>query len=139
MRANNGIFVSRRNVDKSHIGKEAFVYVEKSDGKLWYYGEHKPSVDTPIQAMLYDILPWTNYMLHSHVYVEGAPFSSKMIPCGGLEEATEIVSVLGEHEFSDYASFAVNLKGHGSIIFVSKPEYIRSYKFYARPRPESMK
>lgn len=138
MRTNRGIFVSKRNVDKSHIGKDAFVYVEKSSGKLWQCGDHKPSVDTPIQVALYDLLPWTNYMLHSHVYVEGAPFSSKMIPCGGLEEIAEVMSVLGEYKFPNPKSFAINLKGHGSIIFVSKPEFIRAYKFYARPRPEIM-
>ena len=139
MRADNGIFVSRRNVDKAHIGRDAFVYVERVDCRLWYHGEHKPSVDTPIQSALYALFPWTNYMLHSHVYVEGAPFSSKMIPCGGLEEIAEIISVLGEYKPLDYKSFAINLKGHGSIIFTNQPESIRSYKFYARPRPELMK
>ena len=86
--------MSRRNVDKRYIEQEAFVPCYMDDtGNVLYYGPYKPSVDTPIQVRLYKYFPRINYMLHSHVYVKGAPFTSKAIPCGGIQEVTEIMRV----------------------------------------------
>lgn len=55
-----------------------------------YYGDYKPSVDTPSQIMLYQAYPKVNYMLHGHVYIDGFPFTNRCIPCGAIEEAHEI-------------------------------------------------
>ena len=53
-RHKNLAFVSRRNVDKRSIDKDGFVAVELSSftnsHNVKYYGEYKPSVDTPVQS-----------------------------------------------------------------------------------------
>ena len=47
-REGNYIFVSKRNVNKEFIGIDDFVTVYLEDGKIYYCGNSKPSVDTPI-------------------------------------------------------------------------------------------
>jgi hypothetical protein len=143
MRFKDGIYVSKRNVDKRYIDPSAFVHVgwNKDTDTIWYRGDNKPSVDTPIQVKLYNKLPdYIRFMLHSHVYVKNAPFTSKMIPCGGLEEVQEIMDVIIDCVTIEQLSrsFAINLKGHGSIIFAWHPSFIDEYEFYVRPIPELM-
>ena len=82
------IYVSRRNVDKRYIDRDNFVPVYYEDGEVYYLGNNKPSVDTPIQVRLYHELININYMIHAHVYIKDAPFTRLPIPCGGLEEVT---------------------------------------------------
>jgi len=136
------IYVSRRNVDKAHINEDAFVQIGKNDttDTLWYRGEYKPSVDAPIQLALYGYMPQIRFMIHSHVYVKDAPFTSKMIPCGGLQEIDEVMAVIKENKLIDSSAFAINLLGHGSIIFACFPWTFDQFehRFYARPRPEIM-
>ncbi|KKN72208.1 hypothetical protein LCGC14_0413450 [marine sediment metagenome] len=127
------IFVSRRNVDKRFIGREAFVAVEQAaDGSVAFYGDRKPSVDTPIQLRLYDALPEVNYMLHSHTYIEGANCTEMPVPCGAVEEATLILRAKPQHRYG----FAVNVLGHGSIYFAKDARSMRDIPWIARPIPE---
>jgi hypothetical protein len=149
---NDIIFVSRRDVDKRYISKDAFVGVKclgvsktlattriignliAGNSNVGYYGNFKPSVDTPIQLRLFIALRNVNYMIHSHVYVEGANFTSINIPCGGIEEFDEIMNAINwDGEETD---FAVNLIGHGSIVFASDVDYFYEINYYARPIPE---
>ena len=130
------IYISKRNVDKTNISLDSFVHVGMNSGKVWYRGENKPSVDTPIQLALYNLLPNINFMLHSHVYVKDAPFTQRMIPCGGLEEVDEIAAEIAYRDLAHVDSFAINLKGHGSIIFMRAPWLYVYYEFYSRPVPE---
>ena len=44
------IFVSKRNVNKEFVSIDEFVPVYLENGKVYYCGESKPSVDTPIQV-----------------------------------------------------------------------------------------
>jgi hypothetical protein len=132
------IYISKRNVDKTSISLDSFVHVGLHNGKVWYRGEHKPSVDTPIQLALYKMLPNINFMIHSHVYVKDAPFTQRMIPCGGLEEVDEIDAEIAYKDLAYVDSFAINLKGHGSIIFMQAPWLYIYYEFYSRPVPEVM-
>lgn len=128
------IFVSRRNVDKRFIDRDAFVPVKlEEDTTLYYYGDHKPSVDTPIQARLYNLLPNINYMIHAHVYIDGAPFTKSMVPCGGLEEVEEVMSVI-EDEAKDF--YAINLIGHGCIIMTNRVEQLKDLPYISRKLPE---
>lgn len=114
---NEVIYVSRRNVDKRYIDKDAFVPVVLSRDKVYYYGDHKPSVDTPIQVRLYKELPNINYMLHAHVFIDGAPMTDEMIPCGGLEEVDCILRLIDlKYGNRDLDHYKINLLGHGSII-----------------------
>lgn len=141
---NNGkelILVSRRNVDKRFVGEADFVAVEPSslgdyldkDMHIDYYGDNKPSVDTPIQLALYALYPRINFMLHSHTYIEGAPFTENALPCGALEEVEEIVKAVRDNSVS---YFAVNLKGHGSIIASKHLDDLYDIPYITRNVPE---
>jgi long-subunit acyl-CoA synthetase (AMP-forming)/HEAT repeat protein/dienelactone hydrolase len=134
------IFVSQRNVDKRLLGLNTFVPVLLSSSreeKIAYYGDTKPSVDSPIQVRLYEIFPKVNFMLHAHVYVDGAPFTGKFCPCGSLEEIEEIIKTVGQDTAK--TNFAVNLLGHGCLIFSDNPQYFeKTIKFHARPIPEHL-
>ena len=128
------IFVSQRNVDKRYIDKDAFVPVRLDDDVLWYYGDHKPSVDTPIQTRLYRLLPNINYMIHAHVYIKDAPFTAHNVPCGGIEEVPEILSVIGKNTNKDYN--AINLIGHGCIVMAKNASQLKNLEYVARKMPE---
>lgn len=134
------IFVSKRNVNKEFIGIDDFVPVYLEDGKIYYCGNSKPSVDTPIQVRLYELLPNINYMIHSHCYIEGAPFTEKALPCGAIEEVEEILKLL-EKEYDDdfYKDFyLINLIGHGSIMMSRNPEQLMNISMIGRKLPENM-
>jgi hypothetical protein len=99
LRVKDGIYVTRRNCDKRDLVPEKFVAVELNGNKVRYYGDHKPSVDTPIQRELYKLYPNINYMIHSHVYVDRAPFTNEVVPCGAFEEVEEKLIDLKNHTF----------------------------------------
>lgn len=96
------IFVSKRNVNKEFISINEFVPVYLENGKIYYYGNNKPSVDTPIQVRLYELLPNINYMIHSHCYIDGAPFTSYALPCGAIEEVEEIIELVKREYNNDF-------------------------------------
>ena len=135
-RTGDGIFVSKRNIDKRFIDRDGFVGVESFEHNelVKYYGDNKPSVDTPIQLALYKAFPSINYMMHAHVYVEKAPFTYDVIPCGSFEEVGQICLVASK---INTTNFSINLLGHGSIVFANSIDYMKSIKYYARPLPET--
>lgn len=136
----NMIFVSRRNVDKRTLSLDSFVQVglePTRDGMLSFRGPYKPSVDSPIQARLYSKFPDVNFILHAHVYVEGAPFTAQFCPCGSLEEVEEVVRIARRNGVT--TNFAINLLGHGSIIFAQSPDFLeKAVRLHARPTPEPL-
>lgn len=127
------IFVTRRNVDKKTLNASAFVEVELDQHCVNYYGNNKPSVDTPVQLDLFRHFPNINYMIHGHVYVEGAPMTENKIPCGYIEEFADIVAVIDDPSVK---AFSVNLLGHGCIIACDDLEYFETIKLVGRPFPE---
>ena len=134
-RKDDFIYVSRRNVDKRFIDRDAFVPVKlEEDTTLYYYGDSKPSVDTPIQARLYKLLPNINYMIHAHVYISGAPFTKSMVPCGGLEEVEEVMNAIGDNTEEDF--YAINLIGHGCIVMAKNVEQLKYLHYISRRMPE---
>ena len=141
-RVDDKIYVSKRNIDKREIDKNGFVPVLAGSGGVFYFGEHKPSVDTPVQLEIYNHFPNINYMIHSHVYVEDATgfnqmpvhFTGKVLPCGAIQEAQEIEMLF--HNGFDGTKFAVNLRGHGSIVAGQTVKDLRGYRFIAREIPE---
>ena len=137
MRVDSKIFVSKRNVDIRNMGANNMVAVNLfTDRMVEYYGENKPSVDTPIQVQLYNIYPNVNFMLHTHAYVEGAPFTTgSPVPCGSLEEVGKIWDIM---PWENSTSFAINLKGHGSILFMSEFTEMTKFKLTPKPMPENM-
>lgn len=132
------IFVSKRNVNKEFIGIKEFVPVYLEDGKLFYCGDNKPSVDSPIQVRLYSLLPNINYMIHSHCYIENAPYTDVVLPCGALEEVDEIKNVIKKYYDNDYNKdfYVVNLLGHGSIMMSNKPSQLKNIRMVGRKLPE---
>lgn len=138
-RSGKYIFVSKRNVNKEFISIEEFVPVYMENDKIYYCGEFKPSVDTPIQMRLYEKLTNINYMIHSHCYIKGAPYTKDALPCGAIEEVTEILNLIGEY-YKDYQKdfYVINLKGHGSIMMSKHPEQLRNIEIVGRKLPENM-
>lgn len=134
-RGEERIFVSRRNVEKMRLSTADFVPVKpySSDtAKVQYWGEHKPSVDTPIQLRLFEAMPQIQYMLHGHVYLQQAKFTNRVLPCGALEEFEEIMKVVEKNK----SVFLVNLKGHGFIAGARDLNLLGNLSFKARPFPE---
>lgn len=134
------IFVSKRNVNKEFIGIEEFVPVYLENNKIYYCGENKPSVDTSIQVRLYKLLPNINYMIHSHCYIENAPFTKVALPCGAVEEVDEIVEVFKDYYNNDFNKdfYVINLLGHGSIMMSKNPSMLKDIKMIGRNLPEKM-
>lgn len=134
------IFVSKRNVNKEFIGIKEFVPVYLEDDKLFYCGDYKPSVDSPIQVRLYSLLSNINYMIHSHCYIENAPYTDVVLPCGALEEIDEIKKVIKKYYDNDYDKdfYVVNLLGHGSIMMSNKASQLKNIRMVGRKLPEKM-
>jgi hypothetical protein len=132
------IFVSQRNIDKRFVGQEGFVAVEHGQTKpgtgwkVHYYGDAKPSVDTPIQILLFENYKSAKYILHSHTYIEDAPYTNTIIPCGAIEEYQHIENMFHK----DSCNFSINLKGHGSLVLATDLEYMENIPYIARPTPE---
>jgi len=135
-RSGENICVSRRNVDKRFIDKEHFVPVQQGLNSVLYSGDWKPSVDTPIQLKLYEALPNINYMIHAHVYVEDAPFTEHMVPCGGMEEVDEVLTAIQNTSSYTEDFYAINLVGHGCIVMSDDVEKLKNLPFVARKLPE---
>lgn len=143
--ADNIIFVSKRNIDKQFIELDNFVPVYVENDKLMYCGNDKPSVDTPVQVKLYQALPNINYMLHSHCYIQNAPFTKEAIPCGAIEEFDEVMRLIQrKYQDTDRDYYIINLIGHGSIIMWNNMQQFHdniehTLQYYKRPMPELMK
>lgn len=141
IRKGDYIFVSRRNINKEEIDINGFVPVLLDDkDNLYYYGDNKPSVDTPIQTRLYKMFSEINYMMHAHVYVKDGTFTEHPVPCGAIEEVDEILNLIDKKYGGDMSrsEYKINLIGHGCLIMGSSPEYIREAEYYARTIPEAI-
>lgn len=139
-RDGNYIFVSKRNVNKEYISINEFVQVYLKNNKIYYCGDSKPSVDTPIQVRLYEKFPNINYMIHSHCYIKGATFTKNALPCGAIEEVQEILNLIKTNYNNDYSKdfYLINLKGHGSIMMSNNPEQLKNIELIGRKLPENM-
>lgn len=129
-RKNGFVFVSQRNIDKRNINENGFVAVNADViHQVEYYGDVKPSVDTPIQVRLYEYYMNVKFMLHAHVYIEGAPLTNHLVPCGAIEEFDEVV-----HHYPEqfHSNFCVNLKGHGSLILAQNVEFLEDIPFVTK-------
>ena len=152
--AHGVIYVSRRNVDKSDINATSFVptYLDAYNN-VKYFGDYKPSVDTPVQLRLYNMFPWAKYMIHAHCYVDTKTIpDTKMlrtkhpIPCGALEEINEIYyvlpSLIAKFNKNPPRLLAINLVGHGCILIAKDMEILKELQkhkdncFVARQMPE---
>lgn len=134
------IFVSRRNVNKEFITINDFVPVYYENNKLYYCGDFKPSVDSPIQVTLYSKLKNINFMIHSHCYIKDAPFTKNCMPCGAIEEIDEILNVIKDNYNNNFnkTKYYINLKGHGSIMMASTIDGLENINIIKRNIPERM-
>lgn len=134
------IFVSRRNVNKEFITINDFVPVYYENNKLYYCGDFKPSVDSPIQVTLYSKLKNINFMIHSHCYIKCAPFTKNCMPCGAIEEVDEILNVIKDNYNNNFnkTKYYINLKGHGSIMMASTIDGLENINVIKRNIPEMM-
>lgn len=138
-RSDKYIFVSQRNVNKEYISLENFVATYLENNQVFYCGDKKPSVDTPIQLRLYEQLPHMNYMLHSHCYLKDAPFTTTPIPCGALEEVDEIMQVINERDpLRKNNIYKINLIGHGSIVMSEEIGLLDGLEYIGRNLPEKL-
>lgn len=137
MRSGDGIFVSRRNVDKRTLSAQDMVYVRLDHlPDVYYSGSAKPSVDTPVQKWLYALMPKIQYMLHGHVYLKNPDFTTaEPIPCGALEETS---AIMGDHWWYDrsHISAKINLKGHGFLILATDLKVFENIEYVERALPE---
>lgn len=135
----NYIFASQRNVNEEYLTLEHFVPTYLKDDKVFYCGDNKPSVDTPIQLRLYEKLPNINYIIHSHCYIENASFTSYSIPCGAIEEVNEVLKTIENFYGNFYENcYKINLLGHGSFVFGNTIEDLKNLSYIGRPFPEKM-
>lgn len=102
----NGFLFSPRNVNKESIESDDCVYCEED----MYFGDRKPSVDTPVQIEVYKAFPDINYIIHGHAFIKNRPTTRSYFPCGDLREVNKIVNLI-------YAGHSVmNLLNHGFLI-----------------------
>ena len=117
---NNQIFVSPRNVDKGSIQANDMVYCYKKDNTIYYVGDKKPSVDTPIQLELYNHCPNINYIIHGHAFIDGAVTTNDYYLCGDFREFYEVYNHIKDSNFG-----YLNLKNHGFIIYSDTLDNLR--------------
>lgn len=106
MKSGKNLFIfSPRNVDKKYITVDDRVVCDYEN----YYGNIKPSVDTPIQLEVYRMFPNINYIIHGHAFIKDAVETENYFPCGDLREFYCIEKLLPNNNF-------INLKNHGFLI-----------------------
>ena len=121
-RCGNGFIITKRNIDKTGMTKDDFVYVDSKtyNGKLYYYGpaDAKPSIDAPVHRYIYENIPWVQAIVHGHLFCTGEhTYPEKLMrwPCGAENEAYEIVAKAPK-ETADL--WVVNVKGHGFVALI---------------------
>ena len=130
------VLMSGRNVSKSRISPEDFVYTKMIDGNVLYHGNKKPSVDTPIQLSMYEYYKDINFLIHGHAYIDNAEFTEHYYPCGDLRELSAVKdktntsnklfnkgNVIINGNKND--SIVLNLKNHGFIIGANNLEQLK--------------
>lgn len=66
MDESSAIWVSRSGVDKSQFSEEDFITVNTNGVPTGEYSKIKPSAETLIHCVLYELFPKTKVILHSH-------------------------------------------------------------------------
>lgn len=135
-RFGSNIVVSKRIITNEFITQDDLVVTYTKDNNIYYYGDDKPSIDTPIHIKLYDEYKNINFILHSHEYIDGAPYTEKSIPCGAIEEADKIIKTINKNYCNNSNFYIINELGHGSIILSKNIELLKNIKIKKRPMPE---
>ncbi|MBQ8681961.1 MAG: class II aldolase/adducin family protein [Bacilli bacterium] len=136
LRVDNKIFMSKRDIDKKMLNKQAFIEVYEKNNQIFYKGNFKPSKDTAIQLSLYNTYKQINYIIHCHCYIEDGYFTSIQCPCGDLKEIDEINEVINKNNLQDNNIIKINLIGHGSILMTNNIKDLYNINYVKRNFPE---
>ncbi|NTW14373.1 MAG: class II aldolase/adducin family protein [Candidatus Moranbacteria bacterium] len=122
VRAGEGFVITKRNVAKTGLTEEDFVYVDVGlhEGALRFFGqvEAKPSIDAPVHRVIYEHLPWVSAIVHGHLFCHGEhvhPGNLERWPCGAENEAYDIVA-RAPRETRDL--WVANVDGHGFVALI---------------------
>ena len=108
---------SPRNIDKRYVTIIDKVICDYN----YYYGNRKPSIDTPVQLEVYKNFPGINYIIHGHAYIEKAVYTDNYFPCGDMREVEELIKLYKKgHEL-------INCKHHGFVILCETIEDVEKY------------
>ncbi|MCB9699821.1 MAG: NUDIX domain-containing protein [Alphaproteobacteria bacterium] len=127
-RSGRGLWVTPRQVDKLGLGADDLVHavVDPVHRTVTRAAEHKPSIDTPVQDLIYRSFPAVNGLIHVHdALVLPTATTTTPWPCGTVEEGLEIGrTLLGAARDGgwDGAGFALRLVDHGWLIGVHSAE-----------------
>lgn len=105
------VFISPRNINKYMITSDDMICITLKDNLVRYIGDIKPSVDSPIQLLIYKKFPRINYMIHGHAFVKNAVETENYCLCGDIREVEEVSKLI------DSDCGAINLKNHGFILY----------------------
>lgn len=119
-RQTKGILVSPRNSDKLQLKRNDMIHVyRKKLGQLAYFGNTKPSIDTPIQMSLYEYFPRINFFIHGHNTIKKVHTTKRYFPCGDLREIQQSFDIINTNpmESTHVYSGMFNIKNHGFLIY----------------------
>lgn len=130
-------WMTGRGVDKSNlhkIGKDILLVkdfdYEKREAVISMPPDYDPkarvSVDAVEHSMIYKAFPEVGAIVHAHAWIRGVKCTRQNYPCGTIELAEEVLSLLKTTD--DPTSTAVGLKNHGlTITGKSLQEIFRNY------------
>ncbi len=118
-------WMTGRGVDKSNlskIGKDIILVkdfdYDKGEATLSmppvYDPKARVSVDAVEHSMIYETLPGVGAIIHVHAWIPGVNSTRQNYPCGTVDLAEEVLSLLLKEE--EPVSAAVGLKNHGLTI-----------------------
>ena len=106
-----------------------------------FYGDQRPSLDTPAHLMLYKKLPWARFIIHSRSYILDAPLVDEVFSCGAVELWHKVMAMhrlLGCSKKARRGKMIrLNLNGNGSIIISEAQEDMFDIPYIERHVPES--
>lgn len=79
-------------------------------------------------------------MIHSHCYVVNGKYTEMTVPCGSLDEITEIKKVIEKDYDGNYelTSYKINYLGHGCLLLGNSISDLKTAKFISRVFPEKL-
>lgn len=124
---NNTIWVSRSGVDKSEFSENDFITVDETGKTTGDFANIKPSAETLIHCVVYQLFPETKVILHSHsvypvlmsaIHSSSITFEGYEVQKGfdGQTTHEDSVSIPVFDNTQDMTDFANTLKSNASYI-----------------------
>lgn len=124
-KSHQSIWVSPRQIDKGKMQPQDAILAGFSGIEVKYYGQGKPSTDTPVCVILYEHLPCLRSLLHFHgLWGRMSATTTFPYPCGALAEVAEIMVAYFEREkqspnplfCAQPLELAIELLHHGALL-----------------------